>query len=406
LLIAVVMSWEIPSAAAAADAPFRFPEGEYGKGELKYRHGIPVMVVAGTPQEIGAQVAVLAGKASVRLQNYPKDLLSLLATPAGMKLVWPTVTRKGFQLLENFPAAYREELETMIQVGRFDRGLVVAGNTAFDLRQDLGHLFGCSALIVEAARSENGQPFFGRNMDHFSCGYLHEYSLVTVYRPKGKHAFVAIGFPGLVGCISGMNDAGLALAVLDTTGAPAEEGPAFNIKGVPFALCYRRLLEECSTVGQAAAALRTMTRASSTNLVVCDRNGGAVFEITPSRVVVRRSTQGIGVCTNHFCADELKLRTPRNLFKTLDRFAALEKARAGEKKLGVENVRLLLDTANQGKLTLQTMVFEPSNRRIHVAFMEGEAPASGLKLKTLAVAPLFANEDSGKAENRRAVNPR
>ena len=42
------------------------------------------------------------------------------------------------------------------------------------------------------------------------------------------------------------------------------------------------------------------------NLAVTDREGVAVLEITPERVVVRRGQDGTCVCSNHFCSDELK----------------------------------------------------------------------------------------------------
>ena len=81
----------------------------------------------------------------------------------------------------------------------------------FDLKKSLA----CCRAADRPNRSATGNVLFGRNLDYPSLGYAHEYSLVTVYRPTGKHAFASIGFPGLVGCLSGMNDAGLSLGVLE-----------------------------------------------------------------------------------------------------------------------------------------------------------------------------------------------
>src|SRR5205085_6318195 len=108
-------------------------------------------------------------------------------------------------------------------------------------------------------RSATGQPLFGRNLDYPTLGFLHEYTLVTVYRPTGKHAFVSIGFPGFIGCLSGMNDAGLTIAILEVY-QTRDESPAFDAQGTPFALCFRRVLEECSTAAEAEALLRSMKR--------------------------------------------------------------------------------------------------------------------------------------------------
>lgn len=385
-LVALVAFGALASAPLKAGAPFHFPEGKHGKGELKYVNGVPVLFVEGTPEEIGAQTGVLAGKPALRLLDYPFEAVSYLATPAGAKALWPAVVKQCTRLGQNFPADYQREFDATVKAGGVDRQRLIIGNTAFDLKADLGHLFGCSALVVEASRSATGAPIFGRNMDYLSLGYLHEYGLVTVCKPEGKHGFVAIGYPGVIGCLSGMNDAGLALTVLETTGARAGEGPAFNPAGVPFAMCYRRLLEECTTIDEAAKLLRTMKRTTTNNLTLCDREGGAVFEITPSRVVVRRCEKSIGVCTNHFCADELKLMQPKNTFTTLDRFATLEKARKEEKKLGVSDVQHYLDAANQGPLTLQTMIFEPTRLVLHVAFAVGKQPSSAQQLHRIDMA--------------------
>jgi hypothetical protein len=374
---------------APGNEPFHFPVGKHGKGELRYVSGIPVLAVEGTPQEIGEQMAILAGKPSQRAITYPKEVLAYLATPVGLKLVWPIVVKNGNRLLHNFPADHRQEFEALVRASCLERELLVAVNTMFDLKQDLQALFGCSALILEGGRSATGQPIFGRNMDYISLGYLQKYSLVTVCRPRGKHAFASIGFPALVGSISGMNDAGLALAVLESTGADPSEGPAFNPDGTPFALCYRRLLEECTTVQEAERLLRGMKRTTTNNLAVCDKTGGAIFEITPSRVVVRPTKDGIGVCTNHFCSEELKLTRPRELFTTFQRFQTLEKARKEQKQLGIRDVQRYLDAANQGELTLQTMIFEPATLTLHLAFAIDRRPASSCELKRLELAPLF-----------------
>jgi hypothetical protein len=382
-------------APARGGEPFRYPEGIHGKGELKYVHGIPVLSVEGTPKEIGEQVGVLC-KPAARLLNFPREALEHLATPAGAKALWPVVVKRCTMLLDNFPADYRAELEAMVKSGGVDHELAVVGNTAFDLKADLGALFGCSALVVEAERSVTGQPIFGRNMDYLSLGYLHQYSLVTVYRPTGKHAFASVGYPGMVGCLSGINDAGLALTILETTGARPGEGPVFNPRGIPFALCYRKLLEECTTVDEAATLLRQLKRTTTNNLTLCDRSGSAVFEVTPTRVVVRRARKGINTCTNHFCSEELKLTKPKNAYATLDRLATLDKARELEKKLGVEDVHRYLDAVNQGNLTLQTMIFQPASLTLHVAFAVGEQPSSSRILARLELAPLLKHEQAGK----------
>ncbi len=78
--------------------------------------------------------------------------------------------------------------------------------------------------------------------------------MVVICKPKGKNAFASVNLPGLVGVCSGMNDKGLAIAVLDIP-ETADGSPRLNLSAVPMILSFRRILEECSTVEEAEAIL-------------------------------------------------------------------------------------------------------------------------------------------------------
>jgi isopenicillin-N N-acyltransferase-like protein len=88
-----------------------------------------------------------------------------------------------------------------------------------------------------------------------SVGVLDKYVLVTVYRPKGKHAFAVVGYPGLIGATVGMNDAGLALTINDAYSSK-DAAARFSARGVPTGFVYRRVLEECVTVDEAEKLVR------------------------------------------------------------------------------------------------------------------------------------------------------
>jgi predicted choloylglycine hydrolase len=272
-------------------------------------------------------------------------------------------------------------VDSLVKASGGDRDKIVAGNTLFDIKKMLL----CSALLVEPDRSATGGPLLGRNLDYPSLGWIHEYSLVTVYRPRGKHSFVSIGFPGLVGCLSGMNDAGLALGVLEVFGAREGEG-RFDPKGIPYGLCFRSLLEDCTTIDEAKKKLEQMPRTTILNLVVADRKGVGVLEITPKSVVLRRGNRGTCSCTNHFCT-EIKPTTPVDMARSFDRFDLLEGVRAAKEKVTVEEMRKKLDAVNLGEFTLQTMVFEPAALKLHLAL--GDAPASRHRLVEIDLAPLL-----------------
>jgi len=244
---------------------------------------------------------------------------------------------------------------------------------------------GCSSLIVDASRSKTGGPLFGRNLDFYALGKLHKYSLVIVYRPTGKHAFASVGFPGLLGCLSGMNDAGLALAVHESP-ASADGSPMFNPEGVPYGLLFRRILEECTTVEEAIKLVQSAKRTTLVNLALCDRRSHAVVEITPRTAAVRKEPDGICVCTNHFRTDELRFVTHCPRYERLIRAKQMD-------RLGLEEVAAKMHEANQGPLTIQTMIFEPAELRLHLSI--GNTPTSARPLEKLDLAPLFRSKSTG-----------
>ena len=123
---------------------------------------------------------------------------------------------------------------------------------------------------------------------------------------------------------------------------------------------------------------------------MADKTGTAVFEVTPKQVVQRSSVNGVCTCTNHFCSAAVRAADADAPFDSVSRLETLDKVRAGKDKLGVEALHKQLHAVNQGDQTLQTMVFDPENLRLHLAF--GKVPSSAGEFHELDLAPLFKGE--------------
>jgi hypothetical protein len=374
--LALLLVWTSP---ASAEPPFHFPTGKHAGAELKLVNHVPVLTVSGTPEEIGCAVGTLALKPGSRVLDYPRGLLEL----HGAKAFWTLFVRAGKRMYNSFPDECKKELDAIVESAGVERDLVIAGNTFFDL----GKMFTCSALTVEKCKSATGGPLLGRNLDYPSLDYIHQYSLVTVYRPKGKLAFVSVGFPGLVGVLSGMNEAGLALGVLESFGLK-DDGPRFDAKGVPYALCLRKVLEQARTIEEARKLLDSMTRTATINVALADRKETAVLEITPAKVIRRSPKLGICVATNHFTDPALKPETPVNMNRSFERYDTLAEVRTWKEKVDVPALAKKLDAANLGTLTLQSMIFEPARLRLHLSI--GKVPASTGPFRTLELAELLS----------------
>lgn len=166
--------------------------------------------------------------------------------------------------------------------------------------------FACSSFALLGERTANGQLLHGRNLDYEVSGDLASAGAVTrallenvvviECRPDRGHAFLSVGWPGVVGVVTGLNAGGLSLACLTST--VSGETP----NGIPLPLLYRRVSQYASSVAEAETLLRAAKRTIGNNLMVADgpADEARVFELSPHVVVGRSPRDGILTTTNHF----------------------------------------------------------------------------------------------------------
>jgi isopenicillin-N N-acyltransferase like protein len=373
----LVLGVLLTSPVLAADR--RFPEAKAGKGELKYVNGVPVLTLEGTAEEIGLQFGELALKPAKkpligRVDSYMKQV--------GWEKTFPTMVKFSPVVFGSFPKDNQVELAAAAKTADVDKNLL----TALNAIPDFAKMGGCSTLVVEAARSSTAGPLFGRLLDWPPFEELPEYTALVVFRAKGKRAVAAVTFPVLLGVLSGMNDAGLSLSINEITAAK-DGSKSPNLNGMPMLFLFRKILEDCSTVEEAEKVLNAHPRTTWFCLTVCDAKGGCVFEVTPRTVVRRDGVGGVCCCTNHFRTDELSVSNK------CSRYTKLEAIQKADGKLGVAEVAKALDSVNQGPATIQSMVFEPKARVLHLAYGGGKS-ATARPLTKLDLGPIFDRKQS------------
>lgn len=358
----------VPTASAG---PFRYPEGKHGGGELRSIEGIPVLTVRGTPEEMGEQHGVLALKPAAGLVAHFDEYLK----KKGLDKIKPVLFAASQGFFRRFPEPYRVEIESMIKAAGVDRNLVVLGNASSDLQ----NILGCSGLLVSAGRSATGGALYGRNFDFPGDDLIAEYSLVIVYRPTGRKAFAMVTFPGLLAASVGINEDGLVLGA-NTARRTGDGSLPFDPGGLPYFVSAREVMEGCASVDEFERWIRGHSRTTQGILLGCDPGRQAVFEITTRNIGVRQPEDGLVYCTNHF------LQAPMKTASDCWRYPRLERSRELE-RLSVADVARFMNDVNQGKRTIQTMVFEPAKLVLHLGI--GRGPTSARPLKALDLKPLL-----------------
>lgn len=153
---------------------------------------------------------------------------------------------------------------------------------------------GCSCF---AAVGEE-DVFFGRNSDFLPAA--REQSLSSIYKIEGKKSFLANSTTP-VQVEDGVNEDGLAVGL--TFVFPTVRKPGLNA-----GLLVRYLLEHCSSVPEAIAALQDLPISSMQTLTIADQQGRiAVVECNCEAMEVRYPKKGerFVAATNHFCSDRL-----------------------------------------------------------------------------------------------------
>ncbi len=370
--LAVLLFVALPLLAADPAHPV-FKEGKHKGGELKLVEGLPVVTVSGTPGEIGEQLGELIGKNATD----PNPVLDDFLEAVGLKGMLPILKRLSGGLKGSFPADHLAEMEALAKHAGYEPDLLPVCNTIYDLSSSF---MGCSTLVLDKTRTADGKVLFGRLFDWVPSKGLPERAVVLIVKPKGKRAFASVTLAPITGVISGMNDAGLCVTLNEIALKSAKDKSKFDWQGVPTLLAFRRVLEECETVAEAEKLIRSMKRTTTACMTVADTKGGAVFEISPKSVEVRTPTGGMLACTNTFVSEGLGTAA-----KPCPRLTKLNEAEKAEDKLSVKDLFARLDGVNQKKATIQAMVFEPADKKLHLKITDGQESAT--KAKTVVIEP-------------------
>jgi hypothetical protein len=312
---------------------------------------IPIIELRGDPQQLGKAYGDAVGD-TVKLlyDNY------LMVWLKGPNLIKARVAAAEFETY--FLPEHRDELTAMsdsIGINHYD---AVLAQCFLDLLPSTG----CSTITLPASASPDGIARFGRNLDFPSLNIADKHSVLFIYHPDdGRYQFAAVGWPGMIGVLSGVNEYGLCLSNMEV------DRPARAPSAMPYTLLYRTILERCRNVDEAIQLLRDTPRQTANNLMLMDADGNrAVVEIQPDSVTVRRGVDTSAlISTNH--QRGIDADTSGRCWR-YDDLHTTSAANFGQINPNVlEQMLSRVVQGDHGDMTLQSMIFEPSTRVIYLA---------------------------------------
>ena len=275
--------------------------------------GLRVMYLAGTPFEIGFANGRLTEDL---MHNQEAELIQLMngSIPwaAGRLAIKVYATWFTRNLSDSIPAEYREELYGISKGCRDNNpglGPYYHRLMNYHAAHDLSHLLMDSALLSRCTAfgawggaTADGHLLTGRNFDWEAARSFEKDRVLAFFRPEKGLAFLSLSWGGMVGAVSGMNEAGISVTVNGANGKPPARA------GTPISIVVRQVLQYARNLDEAAAIVSNSTVFVSEHFLVGSKsdNRFIVIEKTPAMTAVREGSNSVIICANHFMTAPLR----------------------------------------------------------------------------------------------------
>lgn len=233
----------------------------------------PVVRLSGAPYELGRQHGEQLREAVrdevAQILRYFRGYLRVplvrtLATNWWLDTAW----RKAWPFLE---PDYREELRGLAD----GSGVPLADVHRFHAVPD--RTYSCANFAAWGRATAGGRLIHARNLDWNIGADIQRHAVVFVVRPAGKQAFVSVAWAGFAGVLSGINEEQLSI------GQVGAETTDVTFRGEPMVFLMRRVMEQASTVDDAARIIRTASRTVGVNYIVADAKHRRALAIETTR---------------------------------------------------------------------------------------------------------------------------
>ena len=340
LLLPVVAHLAIERMARMAPPPIDLPAGEvrearpglsvFGSSHLRRRGEILELGLVGDPAQIGVAHARLARSQMIENEGILFQRFEETVPSWPLRTLVLDMAQFRYRALDaELGNARRFELAAMATAFQpdpfadwfptYQRHVYL--EALYDIALSFEHspLVGCTTFALAGSDVAGGETLLARAFDFEVDEVFDRGKAVFLVREAGKLPFASVAWPGLVGVMSGMNVAGVALVVHGGRAGRTQS------QGEPVLHGLRRALGVATTTDEVVEALSERDVLVSHIVVVADAHGAtAVIERVPGVAPHVRRLASRAVVTNHFegpAASDPKNQRVRATTSTLSRRA-------------------------------------------------------------------------------------
>ena len=213
------------------------PEQKVDHGELIHHQGQTLVLLSGTPEQIGNAHGLLLRPWGRELVDSTIYLIGLVETISKAKWFINELEDAWKRLSPNIPCDLHREMDALASACPDISLREVRLSNIFP------EYFHCSGFALFGRATLNGVLYHGRVLDYMSEIGLQNNAVAFVVKPLNKRAFFNPGFAGFIGAVGGMNEKQISIGEMGGRGR-------YQWDGIPMSVLVRRALEECDTLEQ------------------------------------------------------------------------------------------------------------------------------------------------------------
>ena len=329
----------------------------HGRGRLEMHDGTRVLIVKGTPAEMGEQHGTLLKK---EINNVTRRILYGIGVGSSLdkgRWFFGEIESCQQRIAPFINPRYLEEMDAIA---------LASGNDKEEMRlaNFFPELFHCSGFALLGSATKDGKIFHGRILDYLKGVGLEQNAVVIAMQPDQGNAWVNISYAGFVGTVTAMNDKHISIGEMGGRG----EG---NWDGKPMAQLLREVMERASTLDEAVAILRKGPRTCEYYYVVADAKTKTAVGIaaTPTKFEIVRPGE-----THPQLDTAVKDAV---LLSAGDRYKELvRRVQAGHGKFDADSARELMTRPVCMGSNIHSVLFDPETLDFWVANADSTNPAS------------------------------
>ncbi len=268
--------------------------------------GLWELYVTGGSQHRGAtQGALTSGLMRYQEDVFIDQIREIIPSDEYLKFLRYFIIIFNRNLGKYIPMEYRDEIAAMAEFCTDEYNAI---GTPYERQlnyhgaHDIGHtmqqymLVGCSSFSLWGNNTQSGEIITARNFDFFVGDNFAKNKILTFAAPDSGYRYVSIGWAGMVGVLSGINEKGLTVTI------NASKGSVPTSAATPVSILTREILQYSSNIDEAVVIANKRKLFVSESIMISSALDGrtAIIEKTPDKTELYKPQGEKILCTNHF----------------------------------------------------------------------------------------------------------